>query len=98
MRRIMMVWLCIMFLSGCGTVTISPEGNTYRYTSTPDYIERKPFYLWGLVPTHQIDVKKACEGETAKQMQAQHTIRDSVLTLLTLGIYAPRTAKVWCDS
>lgn len=96
--KVIIVFLFSILSVGCGTVTISPEGKTYHYTSVPDYVEQKQFYLWGLVPTHEVDVKTVCKGKSAKQMQAQHTFKDSALTLITLGIYSPRTAKVWCES
>lgn len=82
--------------SGCSTVTISKEG-TEKLTSEPNYQDRKTYYLFGLIGEHTVDVKQTCNGSEARQMQSQIRFTDGLLTIITLGIYAPRTAKVWCE-
>ncbi|WP_397472323.1 Bor family protein, partial [Rheinheimera sp.] len=45
---------------------------------------------------HHVDVNTICNGAEPKQMQSQQTFTDGLLGLVTLGIYYPHTAKVWC--
>lgn len=82
-------------LAGCSTVTVNPAG-TQKIASQPTYEEVKPFYMWGLVGEHTVDVTVVCGDKQVQQMQTQQTFVDGLLGGLTLGIYAPRTAKVWC--
>lgn len=80
---------------GCSTVTIRDQGNQ-KLVAEPSYESSKPFFLGGLVGEAHVDVDQICGSNVPKQLQAQHTFVDSLLTGLTLGIYAPRTVKVWC--
>jgi hypothetical protein len=81
---------------GCSTVTIREKGLS-KISSGPTYEASKPYFLWGLVGEHHIDVSSACNGKVPRQMQAQHTVLDSILSMITFGIYSPRTARIWCS-
>ncbi|RUO23910.1 Bor family protein [Aliidiomarina minuta] len=82
-------------LTACSSVTIQPEQGA-KIVSEPDYQQSKPFFLWGLAGEHRIDVAEVCGGNEPRQMQSLHTPVDGVLNIVTLGIYAPLTARVWC--
>jgi hypothetical protein len=87
--------LAAMLLAGCATVTIRPEGGT-KVTGKPDYQKSENYFFWGLGGEHTIDVAEICEGKGVEQMQSQQTFMNGFLTAITLGIYAPKSAKVWC--
>ena len=95
MRIAPVALLAPAILVSCSTVTIRPEGGR-RDMRPSAYEERKDFWFWGLVGEGHIDVRKACGEQTVDQMQAVYTGMDVLLNIVTLGIYAPRTAKVWC--
>lgn len=80
---------------GCSSVTVKPSGGL-RLDSQANYIDSKPFYL-GIIGQHKVDVNEACEGSEVLQMQSLITANDFFLSLMTLFIYTPRTAKVWCS-
>ncbi len=82
-------------LAACSSVTIQPQARA-KITTAPTYQESKAFYVFGLVGEHHVDVTQVCGGKEPLQMQSQQTFSDGLLTVLTLGIYAPHTAKVWC--
>ena len=82
-------------VAGCSTVTLT-QRTERKISSAPEYEEVQQFFFWGLVGEHAIDVKRVCGSEDALQMQTQYTFIDGLLGFVTLGIYAPRTAKVWC--
>lgn len=92
--------LCVsilLALSGCYTVTATQNGSMKKVTE-PDFEKREHFFLWGLAPNARVvNVKKACPSNAPTQMQTQNTFLDSFLGVITLGIYSPRTAKVWCS-
>ena len=90
------VLLAAVIMSGCSTVTIHPQ-SMGKLSSPPTYEERKGYFLWGLAGEHRIDVQQVCGEKEPKQMQSQATFVDGLLGVITLGIYAPHTAKVWCE-
>jgi len=85
-----------LILSGCAAVTITESGDS-DFTYHPDYEQSKPFFLWGLVGEHQIDVTEICDEKKVIQMQSKFSAMNVLYSGLTLGIYLPRTAKVWCE-
>jgi len=91
--------LALLFFVGCATVTIKPGNyaNQPKLSSSPTYQESKPYFLWGLVGEHTIDVQEVCGGRECVQMQSQYTFLDGFLSFLTIGLYSPKTAKVWCE-
>lgn len=84
-------------LSACAAVTVQPESIAKQSADTADYSERKNYFFWGLAGEHRIDVTDICP-QGPVQMQSIQTGVDGLLGVITLGIYAPRTARVWCDS
>jgi len=88
--------LAVAYLAGCASATIRPDGDT-RLGGKPTYQETKSYFFWGLSGEHEIDVVEVCRGKSVAQMQSQYTFVDGLLTFITLGIYAPKTARVWCD-
>ena len=101
MRKASTRWLPLLGLAllsaGCSTVTMRESG-TGNLTSEPTYSDSKSFFLWGLVGEHHVDLPAVCGGKAASQWQAQNTFVDGLLGVITLGIYAPRTANVWCSA
>lgn len=88
--------LIIHNLLACSSVTIRPLGGEKDH-SEPSYMDSKPFYFWGLKGEHDVDVNEVCEGAQVTQMQTIVTASDYLIGMVTLFIYAPRTAKVWCE-
>ena len=88
------VCAAVLCVTGCYSVTVRPEGG-YKLATKPTFEERQTFFLWGLVGESHINVKEICSGEPV-QFESQQTFVDGLLGLITLGIYAPETAKVWC--
>jgi hypothetical protein len=97
MRRPLVMLIAIAALTtSCYTVTVRPGGGI-KDTSEPIYDERQNFFLWGLVGTQHINVKKICNGSEPSQMQTRRSFLDGLLGGLTLGIWAPHSARVWCN-
>jgi len=95
-RRLWLLPLVLM-LGACSSVTIRPYGGE-KDTSAPDYQVSKAFYWGGLSGEHEVNTSLICGERRVMQMQAVTTLSDWLQGLVTLGIYAPRTAKVWCDN
>ncbi|MDQ3231582.1 MAG: Bor family protein [Pseudobdellovibrionaceae bacterium] len=83
--------------TGCITATIRPQGGAPT-AKEPKYSQRESFFMWGLAPDARIvNVKNVCGDKDPVQLQTQQTFVDGLLGGITLGIYSPRTAKVWCE-
>lgn len=88
--------IAAFLLAGCATVTIRPDGGP-KVADLPDYQETKNYFFWGLAGEHTVDVTDICGARDVEQVQSQMTFMNGFLGTLTFGLYAPRTAKVWCD-
>lgn len=83
-------------LAGCAGVTITETGPA-NFHYRPHYEESKHFFMWGLIGNQHVDVTKVCTTEQPViQMQSKYTALDLLYGSITLGLYLPRTAKVWC--
>ena len=95
MKKACLYCFCI-FLVSCQTVTISPQGRSFVYSSNPVYKSSLHFFLAGIVGEYSINVEDICGERAVEQMQTQSTFLDGFLYVLTLGIYTPKTVRVWC--
>jgi Bor protein len=96
MKKIALIALLVGLMSGCTTVTIRDHG-TSKISSTPDYSTMNHFFFWGLIGHSHVNVTQICGGKTPAQLQTEQTFLDNVLAIITLGIYYPRSAYVWCN-
>ena len=95
-RALILVISLALLSSGCLSVTVRPEGGD-KVKTKASWQQRQNFYLFGLVGESHIDAQRVCRGRDIAQMQTQQSFVDGLLGLLTIGIYAPHTAKVWCE-
>ncbi|WP_419811978.1 Bor family protein [Bacterioplanoides sp.] len=92
----LVISLLLMCLTACSSVTMRPYGGE-KDTSKPTYQSSKNYYWWGLKNEYDIDTSEICQGRRVMQMQSVTTLSDWLLQAVTIGIYFPRTAKVWCE-
>lgn len=88
--------LSFLILTSCSSVTVRTD-NAKKSREMPHYEHRFHYFWWGLKGNHKVNVRVICQGREAKQLQSISTFSDSFFTLITLGIYAPRTARIWCQ-
>lgn len=94
MKRLWVVLIAVL-ICGCSAVTVRSDGQR-ESAQPPTFEKRYTYWWWGLKGEHSINVREVCVGNDVEQMQAIHSVTDVVSGLLTLGIYAPRTARIWC--
>jgi len=70
--------------------------NGEENNQAPSFQKSYNYWWWGLKGEHSINTREICAGYAVEQMQATYTITDALAGLFTIGIYAPRTARVWC--
>ena len=86
----------LLTLISCSSVTIRTDGGEEN-TQAPNVEQQYTYWWWGLQNSYEINVRESCKGQDVEQMQAVYTITDSLSGLFTLGIYSPRTARIWCQ-
>ena len=86
----------IISTTACSPVTIRNDSHVKTYVPA-HYQKTVSYWWWGLYGEHTINVREACKGMPVKQMQATSTFTDALSFIFTLGIYMPRTAKIWCQ-
>jgi hypothetical protein len=97
MKKTICTLLLLALVPACSTVTIRDKG-TGKISSEPSYQSSKAFFLWGLIGHPKVNVSQICNGKLPVQVQTQRTFLDGFLGVITLGLYYPRSAKVWCDA
>ena len=90
------LWLLCLSIVSCQTVTVKPGGGKSVYSFAPQYESSQHFFLWGLVGESFIDIASICKNRKARQMQTQRAFSNGLVEVLTLGVYSPRTVKIWC--
>jgi hypothetical protein len=82
----------ILMASGCYNVTYMSKT---RMPAAVVQEEKMSFFLFGLVGEHDIQAGQLCPTGVAKVHTVQ-TVGNVVLSIITLGIYSPRTAQITC--
>ena len=84
----------VVLASGCATQTglIQPTQQV-----TPTYSKSQTFFISGIGQEQTVNAAEVCGGaaNVAKVQTMQEPV-DIALSLVTVGIYTPRTAKVYC--
>lgn len=94
--RVFIAIVTLSMATSCSTVTIRKDA-TREVLVDPDYIDTKAFFLWGYVGEHHVNAPMICGNRGVVQMQAESAWDDVLFSVLTLGLYFPRTAYVWCE-
>jgi hypothetical protein len=97
-RRIVWILLTVLALlsSACETVTVVRDLQASGTAGSPTWEAAQNYYLWGLIGENDIYLDKICKDRPATSVVVQTTFMDGLFSLLVLGIYSPRTVKVWC--
>lgn len=81
-------------MSGCATQTFTMNGGG---SVEPDVQLMQAFFVDGLGQEKELNAVEIC-GNIDKVAKVESGLRfvDGLLSVLTYGIYTPRTAKVYC--
>ncbi|TNH83615.1 Bor family protein [Aeromonas sobria] len=96
MKQVVWMACCALLLSGCAQQTFFVhEGNPGQ----PTREVRHDFVLAGIGQSEMVDASLACHSDPKKvvRVEMQQSPQDVLMAILTLGIYTPRTARVYCN-
>ncbi|MFT6331540.1 MAG: hypothetical protein ACJAYN_003495 [Bermanella sp.] len=92
--NILSVAVLVTALTGCAAQTFTVNGDT---SNKPTTQESQVFFISGLGQEQVTDAAAVCGGsENIIKVETQHTFVNGLLGTVTLGIYTPRDAKVFC--
>jgi hypothetical protein len=93
MKQIISTLVLTLVLGACSTQTVLVNGSG----GTPKKEDMQTFFVSGLGQTQSIDAAAVCGGaaNVAKVERTQSPL-NTLLGMLTVGIYTPFDAKVYC--
>jgi len=92
----MVLAVALIFITGCATqqFSIGRKGPVRRQ---PDEERWQHFFVYQLVPTSQsIDATAVCGRDGVAYVETEKTFLNGLSEVATIGIYNPRTARIWC--
>lgn len=88
-----MMTAAALFLSGCATQTAVMNSGSQEAS----FESSQAFFISGIGQSKTIPAHEVCgSAERVAKVQTVQEPLDVVLGVVTLGIYTPRTAKVYC--
>ncbi|HGE8270036.1 TPA: Bor family protein [Aeromonas hydrophila] len=95
MKKVLLTTVVAMLLAGCAQQGFTVNsGNTVKPTKNVTH----HFFISGLGQSKTIDAATVCNGaDKVVRVEAQHTFLNGLLSAVTLGIYTPREARVYCS-
>lgn len=83
-----------LLASGCATQTATLQSTQ---VTTPTSTESHPFWVSGIGQEKIVDAAAICGGASkVAKVQTTQTEKEVLWSVVTLGIYTPRTANVYC--
>lgn len=83
-----------LVLSACSTQTAYVNSTVGKLS----YEESQAFFINGIGQEKSVDAVKVCGGsKNIAKVESELTGKNILLGVLTLGIYTPRTARVYCQ-
>ena len=86
---------CLLVLVACATQTFKMSTGGGVETTN----QGQAFFIHGLGQEKTLDAAQICGGqEKVVKVQSEQTLLNGLLAAITLGIYTPRQARVYCSN
>ena len=82
-----------LLLSACSTQTAYVKSPAGKLT----YEDSQTFFLFGIGQEKTVNAVEVCGEAKIAKVESELTAPNVLLGLVTLGIYTPRTARVYCQ-
>lgn len=95
MKNILLV-LSIVALTGCATQTFNIQK---AGVEQPTQEIMHHFFIGGIGQSKSVDAVSVCgSADNVARVETHLSFLNGLLSSLTVGIYSPRTAKVYCNN
>lgn len=96
MKKLIIAIIATMALSGCAQQTFRINDGIVE---NPTQVTKQTFFVQGIGQSQTIDAAKVCGGaDKVVRTEVQESGMDVLLRVVTIGIYTPREARVYCAS
>ncbi len=94
MKKLIIAVLAAGVLSGCAQQTFKINNGV---ATTPTEEVKQSFFINGLGQSQTLDAAQVCGGsDKVIRTEVQESGMDVLLRIVSLGIYTPREARVYC--
>ena len=94
MKNIIFPAFLALFMSGCAQQSFVMSNSHGELKKT----ETQHLFVNGIAQEKEINAAKVCGGiKNVSKVEVQQTLSNVVLDVLTLGIYTPREARIYCQ-
>ena len=87
------ILLIVFFTEGCTIQVRYPA----EFPSKTIITSEENFWFWGLIGEKHFEVYNLCPGGRIYEIIIDSTLLQSTLTVLSFGIYSPRTTTIVCS-
>ncbi|MDP4299613.1 Bor family protein [Leptothrix discophora] len=95
MKHHLITIIAASLLAGCATQSFVISGNT---DEGPTEQTSQAFFVSGIGQSRMLDAAAICGGPAkVLKVETQETFLNGLLGVITMGIYTPRNAKVYCS-
>jgi len=92
-RYYCIILIFVILLSGCKVQVRYPA----EFPSKTIITHEESFWLWGLIGEKNYEVSEICPKGRIFEIIINTTVSQSIFTVLSLGIYSPRTITIVCS-
>lgn len=97
MAKKISILMFILFLGISSCAHQRTQVSQHPGSMIPSYIQTEHFFLLGIGQTRLLNGYHICKNKKVTTVETSYTPIDFLLTLLTVGIYMPKTIKIYCD-
>ena len=93
--KMILPFACVLLLASCTTQRYVLQEK--KIASFANYESGQTFFFQGIGQTQHIDAAQVCGGKNkVAAVEFHQSVLDILLTILSNGIYTPRTVGVYC--
>ena len=93
LRYYSLILILVFFLEGCQVQVQYPS----EFPSKTIISSESNYWFWGLIGEKMFEVYDLCPQGRVYEVHIHDTFTQSSFTVLTLGIYSPRTITIVCS-
>lgn len=95
MKKLPVLCLLSAVLSGCASQTLHMNHGSVDENADEEVWQH--FFVGGIAQKKTVDAAAICGGSSrVAQVETVADVWDALLAAITVGIYTPRTSKVYC--
>ena len=93
LRYYSLILILVFFLGGCQVQVQYPS----EFPSKTIISSERNYWFWGLIGEKVYEVYDLCPQGRVYEVHIHNTFMQSSFTIITLGIYSPRTITIVCS-